>query len=114
MKPTSDKEILFYKDINGKEPFTLWLETLDKAMQRRIWSRMVRIAVGNYGDVKPLQDGVSEFRFHFGSGYRVYFAEQDNRIIILLCGGDKKTQPQDIQKAVKYWKDYKDKHDQLP
>ena len=66
---------------------------------------MDRVEVGNYGDYKPLGDGVYELKLHFGSGYRVYFAEYDNIIVILLCGGDKSTQSKDIEIAKTYWKE---------
>ena len=66
---------------------------------------MDRVEVGNYGDYKPLGDGVYELKLHFGSGYRVYFAEYDDIIVILLCGGDKSTQSKDIEIAKTYWKE---------
>jgi len=58
-----------------------------------------RLAQGNPGDVGPVGDGISELRIHHGPGYRVYFQERDNTIIILLCGGDKSTQAKDIKAA---------------
>jgi putative addiction module killer protein len=58
------------------------------------------------GDNKYLGDGIAEFRLDFGSGYRVYFAEEGKTIVFLLCGGDKSTQKKDIKKAIGYWKDY--------
>ena len=62
---------------------------------------------GYYGDYKSVGDGVFELRFFFGPGYRIYFAEEDDTIVILLCGGDKSTQAKDIEKAKEYLKDYK-------
>ena len=61
---------------------------------------------GNYGDFKSLKDGVFELRLMFGSGYRVYFAEDGNDVVLLLIGGDKSSQKNDIQKAKEYWKEY--------
>lgn len=77
-------------------------------MRRRILQRLRRVEVGNYGDYKSLKDGVFELRLMFGSGYRIYFAEQGETVVILLCGGDKSTQPKDIESAKNYWKEYQD------
>lgn len=74
-------------------------------MRHRIRRRLDRVEIGNYGDYKPLGDGVYELKLHFGSGYRVYFAEYDEIIVILLCGGDKSTQSKDIEIAKTYWKE---------
>lgn len=79
-------------------------------VQRRILSRLLRVEVGNYGDFKQLQEGIFELRFHFDAGYRVYFGEEKNNIVLLLCVGDKHTQSRDIQKAIEYLKEYKGKH----
>ncbi|MEC4678956.1 MAG: type II toxin-antitoxin system RelE/ParE family toxin [Nitrospirota bacterium] len=74
--------------------------------RRRIIQRVTRLESGNYGDYKSLKDGVFELRLSFGSGYRVYCAEDGNTIVILLCGGDKSTQEKDIEAAKAYWKEY--------
>lgn len=73
----------------------------------RIVARLDRIACGNLGDTKSVGDGVSEIRFPFGSGYRVYFSRDRNKIIILLCGGDKGSQRKDIRAAKNYLNDYR-------
>ncbi|WP_256207901.1 type II toxin-antitoxin system RelE/ParE family toxin [Nitrosomonas sp. Nm166] len=62
----------------------------------------------NHGDCQPVGEGVSELRIFFGPGYRVYFGEEADQIVILLCGGDKDSQNLDIQDAKKYWKEHKD------
>ena len=72
---------------------------------KRIKKRLERVEEGNYGDYKPLDKDISELRFKFGSGYRIYFTEANNVIIILLCAGDKSTQTDDIKKAKKYLND---------
>ena len=76
-------------------------------MSARIEAKLKRVALGNLGDVKPVGQGVSELRLIFGNGFRVYFAQHGDKIIILLCGGDKGSQTKDIEKAKKYWLDFK-------
>ena len=68
-------------------------------MRTRIAVRIRRMQLGNVGDAKPVGDGVFELRFDFGPGYRVYYTERDGEIVVLLAGGDKSTQKQDIEKA---------------
>ena len=99
-----------FKLKTNKEPFKDWIGSLDYSTQERILTRINRIKFGNFGDYKNLGDGVFELRFDFGSGYRIYFGKSGNKIIILLCGGDKKTQNKDIEKAKQYWKHYEQKH----
>lgn len=77
-----------------------WLESLkDQRALARIVSRIERIRNGNFGDVKPVGSGVSKLRVHYGSGYRIYFVNRNNEVVILLCGGDKNSQQNDIQFA---------------
>ncbi|MFO1257109.1 MAG: type II toxin-antitoxin system RelE/ParE family toxin [Gammaproteobacteria bacterium] len=87
------RQIEIYCSTNGKQPFTAWLESLkDNKSRYRIKERLDRIALGNLGDCKPLTHGVFELRLDFGPGYRIYFGEENQKIVILLCGGDKSTQ----------------------
>lgn len=96
-----------YTTKDNKSPFIEWLESLkDKTVRHRIKERLDRVALGNLGDYKPIEQGVLELKFDFGSGYRVYFGRRGETIIILLCGGDKSTQKKDINKAIEYWLDY--------
>ena len=107
-KIVEPKELVFYANENGNEPFYIWLEGLrDERNRRRILSRLVRVQQGNYGDVEPIGEGLSELRFFFGSGYRVYCGEDANNIVVILCGGDKDSQSQDIENAKTYWQEYK-------
>lgn len=102
------KTVIFYADQNGHEPYTDWVNNLrDKAGQRRIRSRIRRLEQGLFGDCEPVGEGVSELRLFFGPGYRVYFGEDDENIVVLLCGGDKSTQDKDIKNAKLYWKEFK-------
>jgi putative addiction module killer protein len=77
--------------------FIKWVDGLkdDRAILK-IQTRLYRIKKGNFGDVKPVGEGISEIRIHYGAGYRVYFKQTDTTIILLLCGGDKSTQSKDI------------------
>jgi putative addiction module killer protein len=101
------KQVIVYADKDGFEPFTAWLYALrDVVGRRRILARLSRLAQGNYGDCEPVGEGVTELRLFFGPGYRVYFGERENDIAVLLCGGSKDTQQQDIRTAKALWKDY--------
>ena len=103
---SSKPEIIIFKNNKGREPFNDWLSTLDKNTKSRIFARLNRIIGTNLGDYKNLGSGIFELRFDFGSGYRIYFGKDGKKIILLLLGGDKKTQKRDIEKAKQYWEDY--------
>src|SRR5690349_12192846 len=90
----------------GKSPFREWLESLDTPIRARIQARIFRFEQGNLGDHKSVGQGVWEARIQFGPGHRVYFGKGGNRIILLLCAGDKSTQSKDIKKAQAYWLEY--------
>ena len=104
-------EIRIYKTADGKSPFNTWMDSLDNSIKVRIVKRLERVSEGNYGDCKKIDTSISELRFKFGSGYRIYFTEIDNIIIVLLCGGDKSTQVKDIKKAHEYLKDLMERND---
>lgn len=107
MKVIQQKQLEIYETADGKRPFVEWLESLkDKSIRYRIKERLDRVSLGNLGDHKSINDGISELRFTFGAGCRVYYGEEGNKMILLLCGGDKSSQKKDIKKAVAYWKDY--------
>ena len=74
----------------------------------RIHARLDRLALGNYGDVQPIGEGLSELRIHYGPGYRLYCMQRDLRIIVMLCGGDKSSQERDIEQAKIIAKDWRD------
>ena len=99
------KEIYTYKTSTGKCPFEEWFYKLDKTAQARVEKRLERVEEGNYGDFKKLDSDIFELRFTFGSGYRIYFTESKNIIVILLCAGDKSTQKDDIKHAKEYLND---------
>lgn len=94
------------RDIRETESFALWLSGLrDQQARARIQVRVDRLALGNPGDVKPVGSGVSELRIDYGPGYRVYFTQLGEAVIVLLAGGDKRSQHQDIQHAIRLARD---------
>ncbi len=97
-----------YRTEEGREVVTEWLDHLrDVRAKARIATRIDRLKAGNFGDCEPLRDGVSELRVHYGPGYRVYFGKIGQTVVLLLCGGDKRTQEADIDRAVAYLADFK-------
>lgn len=100
-------QVLEYQTEDGRQPFTDWLLRLrDGEAAYRIDARLGRLRLGNFGDAKPVGQGVSELRVPYGPGYRVYFGRIGDQIVVLLCGGDKRSQQRDIQRAHEYWADY--------
>lgn len=100
-------EIKYLKLSNGKEPIVDWLNSLDKTTKTRIVSRLDRINEGNFGDFKKLSDDISELRFKFGKGYRIYYTEYNDIIILLINGGDKSDQQKDIENAKKLLQEWR-------
>ena len=96
-----------YLDETGRSPFRSWLSTLDRVTRARIQARILRFELGNLGDHKQVGRGVWEARLAFGPGYRVYFGKSGTDIVLLLLGGDKRSQPRDIERARRYWADYR-------
>lgn len=89
-------------EIRKTEVFAKWLDNLDDIRARaRILVRIERLAAGNPGDVKPVGEGVSELRIDYGPGYRVYYKKQGRFVVILLAGGDKRTQSRNIKTALR-------------
>ena len=89
-------------EIRKTENFAKWLDGLDDIRARaRILVRIERLAAGNPGDVKPVGEGVSELRIDYGPGYRVYYKKQGRSVVILLAGGDKRTQSRNIKTALR-------------
>ena len=101
-------EVKAYQDTAGCKPYADWLDSLaDHKTKARIVARVNRIATGNFGDCKPLRDGVQELKIDFGPGYRVYLSKQGPVWVLILCGGDKSDQSRDIERAIAYLKDWK-------
>lgn len=103
-----EREIRYYKTKDGKEPFRDWFKKLrDIKAKNVIDARLARIRMGNYGAYKTLGSNFYEIKIHYGPGYRLYFTEVNQKIILLLLGGNKTTQSKDIQKAQNYLNDLK-------
>jgi putative addiction module killer protein len=99
-------------EVRQTETFAAWLMSLrDERARAKINVRIRRLSLGNPGDVKPIGEGVSELRIDYGPGYRVYFVRREAHLIILMCGGDKSTQVQDIETAKTIAKKLKDDND---
>lgn len=87
-------------EVRQTDVFVDWFATLrDREARARITVRIRRLSLGNPGDVKPVGGGVSEMRIDYGPGYRVYFVQRGATIVVLLCGGDKRSQDRDITRA---------------
>jgi putative addiction module killer protein len=101
--------LLAVREILKSAAFDAWLLRLkDRQALARIAARIDRLALGNPGDVKPVGSGISEMRIDYGPGYRVYFMQRGSAVIVLLCGGDKRTQAADIARAIKLAADWKE------
>ncbi len=101
------KEIEYYTTFDGKCPYIDWFKTLSREYQSKVIKRVNRLEDGLYGDCKRLTGSkLSELRLDFGKGYRIYFKELDNVIILIVTGGDKSDQKRTIKQADKYLEDY--------
>lgn len=107
MHKVEPRRVEIYETESGDAPYEIWFDGIrDAKTQGRIKARIARVRLGNLGDCDAVGDGVSELVLDFGPGYRIYFAQVDKVIVLLLCGGDKSTQKTDIATAKKHWADY--------
>jgi putative addiction module killer protein len=103
-----EREIKKLELQNGHVPFDEWFNSLrDRQMQAAVDARLARVRAGNFGDCKPVGDGVNELRITVGPGLRVYYGLQGTKLVILLGGGDKRGQSRDIRRAKQLWQQYK-------
>ena len=101
-------EIRVYVRRDGKKPFVAWIKKLrDQRARDRIHNQIDRLRLGNAGDFKSIGNGIYELRIHYGPGYRIYFGQTGKQIILLLCGGNKASQQQDVNRAKQYWQEYR-------
>ena len=103
-------QTISYTTSSGRKPFNECLLDLDKKTMLILIDRLNRVRNGNFGDCTQLKNasGAWEFKIDYGPGYRIYFGKHGNTIVVLLTGGDKKSQNRDITKAERYWLDYKE------
>ena len=103
-----ERELREFLTETGKNPFRDWLVGLrDIQARARIRVRLNRVRLGNLGDCKSVGEGVHEMRLDFGPGYRMYLGLDGDVLVVLLCGGDKRTQSRDVETAKKYWESYR-------
>lgn len=103
-------EIIPYTTSAGKQPFVDWHKKLTVATESIVLTRLTRVRSGNFGDCKQIKGGggVYELRIDYGAGYRIYFGKSGETVVVLLVGGDKGSQTRDIEKAKRYWLDFKE------
>jgi putative addiction module killer protein len=99
-------EVLEYLDWNGRSPYADWFENLSAPAAAKVAVAITRLAQGNFSNVKGVAGGVYEYRVNFGTGFRIYFGKDRERVVILLAGGTKKRQQKDIEDAQARWQDY--------
>lgn len=100
-------EIREYQDHDGRSPFGEWFDKLNPEASRKVTTALYRMGLGNFSSVKSVGAGVYECRINFGPGYRVYFGKDGQQVVILLGGGTKQRQQNDIRLALERWEDYK-------
>ena len=99
-----------YVNSSGDDLFGAWLDSIiDIRTRSRIAARLLRLNNGNFGDCKPVGEGVWELRVDSGPGYRIYYAIDNGKVILLCEGGDKRTQKSDIKRAIVRWQDWKER-----
>ena len=102
-------QVKAYEQEDGTKPFEQWFNSLSSGHALKVGTALTRMGEGNFSNVKSVGNGVSERIIDFGPGYRVYFAKDGDNLIILLGGGTKKRQQNDIDNAKKRWRDYKNR-----
>ena len=100
-------ELRYYLYPNGQSPFAKWFAGLEATARAKVAVAIARLEQGNLSNVKPVGEGVLEYRINFGPGYRVYFGRDGEVLVILLTGGTQKRQQRDIAGAIEMWADYR-------
>jgi putative addiction module killer protein len=107
MLPSHTIEVREYLDRGGRSPFGAWSDRLTREAAVKVAAALARIQQGNLSNAKGVGSGVYEYRIDFGTGYRIYFGKDGDRLVILVGGGTKKRQQGDIETAHARWRDYK-------
>ncbi len=105
--PLAMVEVREYLDRGGRSPFAAWSDRLNRKAAAKMATALARIQQGNFSNAKSVGAGVYEYRIDFGPGYRIYFGKDRDRLVILVGGGTKKRQEEDIKTALARWQDYK-------
>ena len=100
-------EVCEYVDQPGRSPYAVWFDHLNSQAAAKVTRAVTRVAAGNFSNVKGVGAGVFEYRIDFGAGYRIYFGKDGERLVILVGGGTKSRQQQDINVAISGWQEYK-------
>ena len=109
MRDVHPRKLQIYRTPSGRAPYTKWFESIkDRKTRARIQTGVDRLRSGNFSNCESVKGGVFELRLQFGPGYRIYFGEIGDTIVLLLCGGDKSSQDRDIERAKAYWQEYKE------
>src|SRR5438045_3961645 len=102
-----ERQVRIYATPQGRTPYMEWFNSLrDARAKQKIDARIGRVRLGNLGQTRAVGEGVFELKIDYGPGYRVYFAQDGVQLVILLCGGDKRSQNADIRQAKAYWTQY--------
>ena len=100
-------EVIHYETPDGTDVFAAWISELrDQQAAARVAARIQRLALGLFGECRPLREGAWELRVDWGPGYRLYYAQAGERVVLLLAGGDKRTQSADIRRAIEHWQEW--------
>ncbi len=103
-------EVVVYVDGTGSSPFARWFGGLDLSTAAKIDAALIRMEQGNLSNIKGLGGGLAEYKLNVGPGYRLYLSRRGNQMILLLCGGTKRRQGDDISRARAYLADYERRH----
>ncbi len=99
--------VAVYTDARGRRPFERWFNGLDPVAASKVTTAVTRMELGNFSNVKSVGQGLSERRIDFGPGYRIYFGRDGDALIVLLGGGTKRRQQNDVENALSLWREYK-------
>jgi putative addiction module killer protein len=100
-------EVREYLDRGGRSPYAAWFDRMNREGAAKVVAALTRLQQGNFSNAKSVGAGVYEYRIDFGPGYRIYFGKDGERLVILVGGGTKKRQQEDIKTALARWQDYK-------